>query len=90
MQLTIRVSQEVAPALASGEATDPRARELLRLAATSGIRLQPLHPGTVDPRLASWFVAEIPEASAVQGVLAQLRQCEAVEAAYIKPPDDLP
>lgn len=90
MQLTIRVSQEVAPSLARGEAADPRARELLRLARTLGIRFEPLHPGTADPRLASYFVVEVPDASVAATVSARLREHEAVEAAYRKPPDEPP
>jgi hypothetical protein len=90
MQLTIRVSHQVAPSLAQGEAANPQARELLRLGEELGIRFRPLHPHTEDPRLARYFMAEVPDRSAAQNVLARLRECAAVEAVYLKPPDELP
>jgi malic enzyme len=90
MQLTIRVAQQVAPSLARGEAVNPQARELLRLGQELGIRFRPLHPGAEDPRLASYFVVEVADAAAARNVAARLRDCEAVEAAYQKPPDEPP
>ena len=90
MQLTVQVSQQASPGLAKGEAKNPEGRELLRLAKELGIRFQPLHPGTEDPRLATYFVVEVPEAPTAQSVAARLRESQAVEAAYLKPPDEPP
>jgi len=90
MQITIQLSPAVASALARGETGNPEARELLRLEKELGIRLRPLHPGTADPQLASYFTVEVAEASAAQDMMVRLRKVKGVEAAYTKPPDELP
>jgi hypothetical protein len=90
MQLTVQLSQQASPSLARGEAATPEVGELLRLGQELGIRFRPLHPGTADPRLASYFTVEVPDAVAAQRVMARLRESRAVEAAYLKPPAELP
>jgi hypothetical protein len=57
-------------------------------AASLGLQLRPLHPGTDDRELASWFLAE---ADAIdEEVVSALRSIAGVEAAYLKPDDELP
>jgi phytoene dehydrogenase-like protein len=56
----------------------------------SGVTLRPVHPGTTDPQLATWFEAVAPDADTAQRVVAQLRGHPAVTAAFIKPPDAPP
>ena len=55
-----------------------------------GLTLEPMHRDTDDPTLQSYFVVEVPDHATAQRVMARLRQLEAVEAAYVKPPDELP
>lgn len=55
-----------------------------------GINLRPMHPGVTDPNLASYYYVETPDQPAAERVIAQLRQCNSVEAAYLKPPEGPP
>lgn len=58
-------------------------------AARLGVSLQPLHPSAADRVLATYFVTRV-ASGAVEGVLAQLRQCDGVDAAYAKPRGEAP
>jgi hypothetical protein len=49
-----------------------------------------LHPGREDPLLAPYFTVEVPDAATAERVIAGLQNCEAVEAAYLKPPEAMP
>ena len=66
---------------ASGEV---RERALAECARELGVRLSPLHENTTDHELASYFVARLDAASA-DAILARLRRCQGVAAAYAKP-----
>jgi hypothetical protein len=55
-----------------------------------GVTLEPMHPGVEDPSLASFFMLEVADLASAERVIARLQGCEAVEAAYLKPPDALP
>jgi hypothetical protein len=55
-------------------------------AASLGLQLRPLHPGSDDPELTSWFVAETDDGK----VVSALRRMAGVDAAYVKPDDELP
>lgn len=90
MRLTIQVSNELSPSLIQGEPTNLETRELLRLGESLGISFQPVHPGTRDPQLATYFTVEVPDMQVAQDVLARLQEHKAVKAAYVKPPDELP
>ena len=63
------------------------ASELGKLVASSGASLRPLHPGTSDPELATYYIVHVPDPAAAPRVLDKLRGHAAVTAAYIKPPD---
>lgn len=52
-----------------------------------GIHLTPMHPGVKDPTLASYFYVETPDQPAAERVIVQLQKQNAVEAAYLKPPE---
>ena len=63
------------------------ASELRGLVTASGASLRPLHPGTSDPELATYFIVHVPDPAEAPRVLDRLRSHAAVTAAYIKPPD---
>ena len=90
MQITIRVHAEAAPGLTSRGGPTPLLAELLQTARELGVSLVPLHPNVNDPHLRSYYAAEVADSAAAERALAGLRQCRAVAAAYIKPPDALP
>lgn len=55
-----------------------------------GVTTQPLHPGADDPALVGWHRVAVPADVDAEAVAAALRGHPAVEAAYVKPPADLP
>jgi hypothetical protein len=55
-----------------------------------GVELEPMHPGTRDPFLAPYFIVEVPDSETAERIVTHLRQSGAIEAAYIKPLDELP
>lgn len=64
--------------------------ELGDLLTATGLVLRPLHPGTDDPQLATWFEVLAPDQDGALRVVAQLRGHPAVTAVFIKPPDAPP
>jgi hypothetical protein len=49
-----------------------------------GVALEPLHPSSSDPELATYAVTHVDEADA-QTVISQLNDCDGIEGAYVKP-----
>jgi hypothetical protein len=60
------------------------------IAAQFGTALRPLHPGVEDAALMPFFLAEVPDRATADRLIASLRTHESVEAAYVKPPDEMP
>jgi hypothetical protein len=58
------------------------------LARAAGTTLAPQHPGTRDPELASWYVAEVADPAGAERLAVALRGTPGVEAAYVKPGDE--
>jgi hypothetical protein len=49
-----------------------------------GVELEPLHPGTDDPELASYLVARV-DPEGASGVAERLMRIDGVDGAYVKP-----
>lgn len=90
MNITLQVRSDIAPELHQSRPDSHAAHELMQTIQQLGLDLHPLHRGTSDATLAQFFIAIAPDDSDIAQVLAQLRACEAVESAYVKPPDELP
>ena len=88
IQVIVQVSSDVAHELHIGESNT--SEELRKMAKKLDISLKPMHPDSKDLLLEQYFIVEISETLSVEQVIKLLRQCKAVEAAYIKPPDELP
>lgn len=56
----------------------------------SGVALQPMHPGTDDPDLMRFFTVEVPDGTSAEQLIARIQEDAMVEAAYLKPPDEMP
>lgn len=89
MQVTVQVRGDVAPALHGRGGATAAVEQLQLLTNELGVTLEPTHPGSDDPLLAPWFTAEVPDEQADR-VLEALRSNELIEAAYVKPPAELP
>lgn len=68
----------------------PEVQMLTDMVAAFGAELRPLHPGSNDPTLTKYYTLDVVDAEAAEALLNRLWQFEAVEAAYVKPPDELP
>ena len=51
---------------------------------------QPLDRGTDDPTLRCFYTVDVPRDVAVDDLLQRLKELDAVEAAYVKPVDEMP
>ena len=90
MQLTTRVRSDVASVLHHRRAAAPGSEELLQAAEELGMVLEPVHPNAEDPHLAPYFTVEVSDPATAEQAISRLQDCEAVEAAYLKPPDEMP
>ena len=90
MQVIIQVSPDLASALHKRVSPTIESKELLSFIQASGLTLKPMHPDTEDLTLLNYFVVEVPDQATAQRVVEHLQQFAGVEAAYVKPPDELP
>lgn len=94
MQLTIQLTHGATQAMlrhqAQDAAPDRDVQSLMRLLHEAGLVLRPMHPGVTDSELQAYFIVEAPEAVDTQVAVERIRACPAVQAAYVKPPDELP
>jgi hypothetical protein len=58
--------------------------------ALKGVQVEPLHPGSTDPALASYYRAEVPDMNSAAKIIEMARGLPSVAAAYVKPRDELP
>jgi hypothetical protein len=65
-------------------------RALVELVEPHGGRVQPLHPGSTDERLSSYYRIEAASPEARERLLEVLRGSALVRAAYVKPTDEPP
>lgn len=89
MRVILQIWPEVARDLGAQKSATPEANEVAEAADEMGVSLQPMHPGVEDSTLAQFFTVQVPD-DAVEQVIERLRNCRAVEAAYIKPPEATP
>jgi len=70
--------------------TQTQAEQLLKAAAELGVKLEPVHPGQTHPLLAPYFMVETPDRATAENVISHFNRFEIVEAAYLKPEEQLP
>ena len=88
MVITVQVEPAAAQALhagASGSAAD-----LLQLVRDYEGRLEPMHPGSDNSELQSFFTVDVADSGQAQALSERLLQHPSVLAAYIKPAEGLP
>ena len=90
MHITVKLSPEAAQALHRNRAGAPTSEEVLRCVQEKGATLEALHPGADNPLLTPYFKVDVPDEKAAQELLGRIKQCKAVQAAYVKPPDAVP
>ena len=72
------------------EVETSRTRVIASLERELGVSIRPMHPGTDDATLGSYFTVDVPNSTSAEEVAARLRDSPAIAAAYVKPPDAMP
>lgn len=90
MKVIVTVSQAVARVLHQRGPRTAEADQLMRIVATLGVTLEPMHRGTEDVQLMKYFVVQVLDVATAQRVIDQLQQSGVVEGAYLKPRDEAP
>jgi hypothetical protein len=89
--VTVQLRPQIADALRQGSTTVAQAREVSDLVSARGSSMRPiLHDASSADALGTTFVVEAPDEEAAQALRQELAALDAVEAAYIKPPEELP
>jgi hypothetical protein len=89
MQLVVRVRPELFRTDRGPQAVSP-SRKLADVSSKFGIDIQPIHAGITIPELASYFGAEVPDMETAEELIVKLKETGIVDAAYVKPADELP
>jgi len=90
MQLIVQMSEAELVGRASKTRKSRGRSSALEVAAELGVSLRPMHPGATDRTLASYFVADVPDMATGERIASRLRRSRGVQAAYVKPDDELP
>ena len=90
VDVILRVQPEAARELHRGHPPTSQTAELLRVLQELGLTLHPIHPGIDDADLMRYFALQAPDAARGEEASRRLRQCSAIEAAYVKPPAEPP
>lgn len=90
MQVIVQVSADIARALHQLIPPTDESEQLLRIVRTCARTLEPMHRDTDNPNLQSYFTVEVPDRATAELTIDRLRQITGIEAAYVKPSDELP
>jgi hypothetical protein len=84
MEVVIQISEPSTGARTAPSATARQAVQKL------GLTLEPIHPGSTDPVLSTYYRVRAPDQQAAARVVEAVRSLPSVTAAYVKPPDAPP
>jgi hypothetical protein len=90
MQLIIITSPELAAGLSAGHRSNRAVAQVLDTVKKFRLEIRRQFPAVQDPELMRYYVAEVPDETRGEAVAVALRECSGIEAAYLKPPDELP
>jgi sporulation-control protein spo0M len=76
--------------MAGSSQAKPETERLLKATEELGLRLEPVHPGQTHPLLVPFFMIEVPDQETAEKTIRRLRRFKVVEAAYVKPDEQLP
>ena len=97
MRVMIQLREDAAMELQQGQTGstsdsqgESETQKLLNAATELGVRLEPVHPGQTHPLLAPFFMVETPDRETAEKVIDRLSRFKTVEAAYLKPDEQMP
>jgi hypothetical protein len=90
IQVVGQVRPEDAAALHGTGPATPGTLDLRRRAQALHVDVRPLDPAGAESVMGQYFVVEVGDWDTAQRIAADLRESEAVVAAYAKPPDETP
>jgi hypothetical protein len=89
MRISIKSTPKAAAEILGESQESKETRSVVAAVQRAGAALQPMHPGTDDDELLSYFYADVDD-ERVEELLKSMEKSDAIEGAYIKPPDALP
>jgi hypothetical protein len=89
MRVSIKLNVDAAAELQGIAPESDATRALREKTDEVGVTLEPMHPGVDDDELRTYFYADVND-DRLDEVLDRLRAEDAIEAAYVKPPEALP
>lgn len=89
MRVSIKLNADAAAEWQGIAPESDATRTLREKTGEAGVTLEPVHPGVDDDELRTWFYADVDD-DRLDEVLDRLQAEEAIEAAYVKPPESLP
>lgn len=89
-RVVVQVVPEAVQPLRRNDSHSPEIRELARLLSEFHATLRPTHSESRDPDLSTWFETDAPDASTAEHIASMLNRNDAVQAAYVKPPEEAP
>jgi hypothetical protein len=84
------VEVDVALSLHKRKPATPVSRDLQQISKELGVVLKPMHPGAKDTLLVPYFIVDVSDSADAKRVIARFQRNKATEAAYLKPPDEMP
>jgi hypothetical protein len=93
-QVVVKLRDDVAASIAdsypSQAGASGPAADVAAVLGQHGAHLAVMHPGTTDPDLKTWFIAEVADEPAATRLAAILRGLDGIEAAYEQRPAEPP
>lgn len=97
MQLVIQLREDVALGVKKRLVNNDTVQEvnqevqsLLNLTSKFGVKLESIHPNSIDPLLTNFFMIVVTDQELANRIIECLKQFTIVEAAYLKPDYQLP
>jgi hypothetical protein len=97
MYIIIQLREDVASELRNHlgnkntvQLVDLEVQSLLNLVTKIGVRLEPVHQNTLNPLLVPFFMIAVTDRELSEKIISSLQQFTIVEAAYLKPDEQLP
>ena len=90
MQLIVQLRPDVAAEIHTQPECSAAAKAVQEAVKGTGRKLIAQHPGTSYATLLTYFQVETADRQSAELLQQRLVACDGVEAAYVKPPDEMP